>query len=94
VVQSRAGKAFGVGDAFGAAGLELGGDLEGAGQRVGGQFVDHAEAMGLLAGHRQATQDHLQRFGFADDARQPLGAAAAREDADPGFGQADGLHRR
>ena len=51
--------------------------------------VDDAELLGLLGRHVAAGDDHLQRRLRADQARQALRAAAARQDADQHLGQPD-----
>ncbi len=55
----------------------------------GNQFVDDAEPLGFLGRNVAARHDHLHRRLRADQPRQPLGAAAAGQDADQDLGQAD-----
>ena len=67
--------------------------LRGEGHRAGGQvaihhFVDQADGERVLRPHRRAAGHHLQRLFRADDARQPLGAAGAGQQAELDFGQA------
>ena len=52
-------------------------------------LVDDAELLRFLGRDVTAGDDHLQRRLRADQPRQPLGAAATRQDADQHFGQAD-----
>ena len=55
----------------------------------GHQLVDDAELVRLLGRDMAARHDHLHRRLRADQPRQPLGPAAARQDADQHLGQAD-----
>ena len=55
----------------------------------GDDLVDDAERLGLRRRHVAAGDDHLHRRLRADQARQALRAAAARQDADQHLGQAD-----
>ncbi len=54
-----------------------------------GQSVDEAGTLGLGGAQGLARGDVLQRRLHADHARQALGAAGTREDADHALGQAD-----
>jgi len=73
-------------------GGELLGDFQGAGERIVGHLVHQADLERRRTCHHPAAQDHFQRFGLADDARQALGPAAAWKDADAGLRKADGGH--
>jgi hypothetical protein len=57
-------------------------------------LVDQADLQRLVRPDRIAAHDHGQRLGHPDHARQPLGAARARQDAELHLGQAEarGLH--
>ena len=61
---------------------------------VAGQGVDRAVGEGLLRGNGRAGQDHVQRLFHADEAWQALRAAAARNQAELDFGQAEFRARR
>ena len=54
----------------------------------GDELVDEAHVQALLRGHVLAAGHHLQRLLDADDARQPLRAAGAGQQAEVHFRQA------
>ena len=63
----------------------------GDGERLSGRrhAVDQADAVRLRGGHALVgRQDELHRPGNADETREPLGAAVAREDSEARLGQA------
>src|SRR5258708_9019357 len=70
----------------------VGGDLLqdrlGASDEIGrgDNFVDQADAIGFLRRDRFAREDQLQRTALADQARQPLRAATASQQAQLDFG--------
>ena len=66
-------------------------------------LVDEPDTVGLLRADHSARQDELKRAALADQARQPLGAAAARKQSELDFrltelralhGDADGAGHR
>ena len=60
-----------------------------ADRRSGDELVDDAELLRLFGRDMTARDDHLHRRLRADQPRQPLRPAAARQDADQHLGQAD-----
>ena len=59
-------------------------------QRLGHRdhALDQPDAQRLRGGDAHAGQDHLERLAATDHARQPLGAAAARDDGEVDLGEA------
>src|SRR6266496_2037724 len=52
-------------------------------------FVDESDTIGLLRGDRLSGQDELQRATLADETRQALCSAAARNESERDFGLAE-----
>ena len=77
--------------AMAAAGRDIVGDLFRRSQRLFHQFVrrhdaaDEAGAFGFRGVHHAPGEAQIHRLGFADRARQPLGAADARDGAERDF---------
>ena len=72
-------------------GRDLAQDCFGARDQIGRRddLVDEADAVGFLGPDHAAGEDQLERAALADDARQSLGAAAARHQAELDLGQAE-----
>ena len=71
-------------------GRHLLGICNGAGPQIAGdQFIDDAEFERALAADGLAADDHVERRRDADQARQPLRATGAGQDAELHFGQCD-----
>ena len=77
--------------AIGALAGDLLQDRFGARDQVGGRndFVDQPDAVGLLRADHLAGQNELQGAALADQPRQPLRAAAARNESELDFGLAE-----
>jgi hypothetical protein len=75
-------------------GRARGDDLARERDRSGNQVALHelravAELEGFFGLDRRAADDHVERLGRTDHARQPLGAAGTRQQAEVHLGQAD-----
>jgi len=72
-------------------GSDVGGELAGAGHEVfgGEEFVDEADGGGFLSGDDHSGEHEAQGRAAAYEAGEALGAPVARDEAEPGFGEAE-----